>query len=430
MNQNEKLRVAFRCTFLVLMLSPWLVSAKDSCPVSAFQKFMEKTGSGEPVVVAYLGGSITRGAATYPSIGKNAANEDYDFSGYNTEKSSWRALSYEWLRKRFEQKPGQFRQVNAAIGGTPSLLGAYRMEQDVLSQNPDLVFVEFAVNDGGAAKLTRDDPTAPRSILRTTRSIVERLREQNPDVAIIMPLSPHRMMEGSAHTPWAEALDLGHDQMRLSAESLRVPYVSLREAFYGDPAKESKAPYYDGPDTAGNYVHPSPYGHRVYANAVEQALAEIFKTGTFAFQCLETERKHVLPSPVAPRLILPETLAAHSKGWNVEMLESPEAPALEGHAYLVSSGDGALEYTFCGTAVSLWFDIQSTGCLEIYLDGKKVGLYANRVETKGNFQGRFRPLADSLDPIKPHTLRLVPVSDPGAAPSRILLRAVAVDAGK
>lgn len=405
--------------------------AADARELPEFQKFVEKADSGKPVVVAYLGGSITRGAATYPGSGKNAVGEAYDFSAYNPEKSSWRALSYEWLRERFEQKPGQFRQVNAAIGGTPSLLGAYRLEQDVLSQNPDLVFVEFAVNDGGAAKLTLDNPDAPRSILRTTRSIVDRLREQNSNVAIIMPLSPHRMMEGSAHTPWAEALDLGHDQTRLSAESLRVPYVSLREAFYGDPAKESGEPYYDGPDTAGNYVHPSPHGHRAYAEAVEGALAKIFKTGTFSFQRLETERKQVQPSPVAPRLILPETLAVHSKGWNVETLETCEAPVLEGHACLATAPDsGALEYTFSGTAIALWFDIQSTGCLEIDLDGKKMGLYANRTKTKGAFQGRFCPLADALDESTSHTLRLIPVSEPGAAPSRILLRAVAVDAGK
>ena len=44
----------------------------------------------------------------------------------------------------------KFSEINAAIGGTGSDLGVFRLKQDVLDQRPDLLFVEFAVNDGGA----------------------------------------------------------------------------------------------------------------------------------------------------------------------------------------------------------------------------------------------------------------------------------------
>ena len=384
-------------------------------PVPEFQEFIHKAQSGKPIVIAYLGGSITEGATTWPD------------AGFDPEKDSWRALSYEWLRDRFEQEAGQFSQINAAIGGTPSLLGAYRLEQDVLSEKPDLVFVEFAVNDNGVAQLTANNPAAPQSILRTNRSIVDRLREQNPNVAIMMPLSPHRMLDGSKHTAWSPVLDRGHDQTRQAAEALRVPYVSLREAFYGDPPTASPRPFYDGDDSPGNYVHPAPLGHQAYAEAVEQTLSDIFETGEFSFSSAESRRDACdtsfrtagvspAPSPVAPRLVLPEILIASSKGWRLEATGS--------QTNLVSSGDGTLEYTFDGTAVALWFDLRSKGTLEIHLDGKRLGIYSNGVDEKGEFQGRFCPLADSLDPSKPHTLRLVPVA------GRILLRAVAVDAGE
>jgi len=111
------------------------------------------------------------------------------------------------------------------------------------------------------------------------------------------------------------------------------------------------------------------------------------------------------------------------------MLKSCEAPILENHACLTPFTDFPLEFKFNGTAVALWFDSQSTGCLEIYLDGKKIGLYTNRVGLKGDFQGRFCTLADSLNISNTHTLRLVTVSTPNTAPAHILLRAVAVDAG-
>ena len=38
--------------------------------------------------------------------------------------------------------------MNAGIGGTDSYLGVHRLERDVLDSEPDLVLVEFAVNDG------------------------------------------------------------------------------------------------------------------------------------------------------------------------------------------------------------------------------------------------------------------------------------------
>ena len=39
--------------------------------------------------------------------------------------------------------------INAGIGATDSDYGCLRVQRDVLSQNPDLVIVEFAVNDIG-----------------------------------------------------------------------------------------------------------------------------------------------------------------------------------------------------------------------------------------------------------------------------------------
>jgi lysophospholipase L1-like esterase len=384
-------------------------SEEGSVPVPEAKAFLDKAASGEPIVVAYLGGSITVGAATWPLSGTNAADESYDFSSYDRDMNSWRALTYEWLRTQYEKTAGQFRQVDAAIGGTPSLLGAYRLEQDVLSQNPDLVFVEFAVNDSSVATLTQDDPSAARSMLRTCRSIIDRLRAQNPDVMIFIPLSTHRVLDGSASEAWSVTLDLGHDQMRLAAEMLQVPYVSIKESFENS-RPEGQDPYYDGPDTAGNYVHPAPAGHRAYAETVERVLSSLFATGHFKFS---GEEESVEPSPVSPALVLPEILAEYATGWMVEMPQAVEVPILEGHACLVGDEPGdVLDYTFTGSAIGLWLDNQSSGTVAVQLDGTSLGA----------FSGRFSSLATDLDSSVSHTLRIVPSAD-----SYILLRALTVD---
>ena len=88
--------------------------------------FFAKCRAGGTVKVAYFGGSIT-------------------------EAAGWRVQSLAWLRKQFPQTT--FVEVNAALGGTGSDYGAYRIEKDVLGQKPDLMFVEFVVNDGTAERL-------------------------------------------------------------------------------------------------------------------------------------------------------------------------------------------------------------------------------------------------------------------------------------
>ena len=68
-----------------------------------------------------------------------------------------------------------FTEINAAIGGTGSDLGVFRVQQDVLSKGPDLLFVEFAVNDGGAD---------PQRIIRAMEGIVRQTWKADPKTDI------------------------------------------------------------------------------------------------------------------------------------------------------------------------------------------------------------------------------------------------------
>ncbi len=85
--------------------------------------FFAKLRHGSEVRIAYLGGSIT-------------------------EQEGWRPKSLSWFRQQFPA--AKISEINAAIGGTGSDLGVFRLKHDVLEHQPDLLFVEFAVNDAGA----------------------------------------------------------------------------------------------------------------------------------------------------------------------------------------------------------------------------------------------------------------------------------------
>ena len=84
-----------------------------------------KLHAGEPVTAVFIGGSITVGGSRP--------------AGYVT-------FLERWLKDRH---PGSRIEVfNAGIAGTGSEFGARRYDRDVLSRNPDLVLIEFCVNDG------------------------------------------------------------------------------------------------------------------------------------------------------------------------------------------------------------------------------------------------------------------------------------------
>lgn len=78
--------------------------------------------------VVYFGGSVTAGHGSS-----------------DKEKYSWRALSAKWLREHFPQ--AEIRDINTAIGESGTFLGVYRLERYILSQSPDLLFIEYAIND-------------------------------------------------------------------------------------------------------------------------------------------------------------------------------------------------------------------------------------------------------------------------------------------
>ena len=100
------------------------------------KKAIARAKAGEDVTIAYIGGSITQGAGAKP-IGT----------------FSYAYRSYEMFKKRFGKGDGSnVHFVKAGVGGTPSELGLTRYEDDVLRQGtvaPDVVIIEFAVNDAG-----------------------------------------------------------------------------------------------------------------------------------------------------------------------------------------------------------------------------------------------------------------------------------------
>lgn len=152
------LALTARSAVLGIVAATWLIglaAAQDAgslreaveChPRSGLPNFRGKVEAGKTVRVAYLGGSITAAPG-------------------------WRVQSREWLSRQYPQV--QIEEIHAAIGGTGSDLGVFRFQNDVLRHRPDLVFVEFAVNDGGAA---------PEQIHKAMEGIVRQAWRADPAI--------------------------------------------------------------------------------------------------------------------------------------------------------------------------------------------------------------------------------------------------------
>ena len=89
--------------------------------------------SKEPLNIAFIGGSLTEGEIDYEGTSLSDAN------------LKWSNVMLKFLSALFPFRP--IKAVNAGLGGTGSEYGAIRFGRDVLSCEPDLIFIEFSCND-------------------------------------------------------------------------------------------------------------------------------------------------------------------------------------------------------------------------------------------------------------------------------------------
>lgn len=114
------------------MIARSFLSGGSNCRV---KRFFEKVRAGEKATVTFLGGSITQGAGAVPTQEMCYARRAFDAIGRLTGASE-----------------GQLAYIKAGVGGTPSQLGLIRYDRDIGRDGavqPDLVILEFAVNDEG-----------------------------------------------------------------------------------------------------------------------------------------------------------------------------------------------------------------------------------------------------------------------------------------
>lgn len=203
-------------------------------------------GNEQPIRIGYLGGSITAAPG-------------------------WRVKTLAWLEEAYPQ--ANLSEINAAIGGTGSDLGVFRLEQDVLRHQPDVIFIEFAVNDGGAPS-TR--------IHQAMEGIVRQTWKLDPtiDVCFVYTLQLNMLddMKAGRCSRSASAMEELADFYEIPSINFGVEVAKLESAgtliFKGDKDQANAS---DGPmvfSTDG--VHPLVNtGHELYLEAFVRSFERI-----------------------------------------------------------------------------------------------------------------------------------------------------------
>jgi hypothetical protein len=311
----------------------------ECTPRGGLPNFFAKLNHGDNVRICYLGGSITA-------------------------QEGWRPKTLSWFQQQYPR--ANISQINAAIGGTGSDLGVFRLRHDALEQKPDLLFVEFAVNDGDASaeqiyrsmegivrQTWRDNPATDICYIYTINGrVLDKLKKEE------LPVS-YAAMEKIAEHYGIASINLGFEVARLEQAGKLVfkgekPKTEAEKAALGDKIIFS-------PDSTHPYIDS---GHALYLDAIVRSMDLIKAVGTSG--------PHKLIEPFIAdnwedAKLIPLDKAKLSEGWkelaatnSVAKIFSRRMPEL----WKANQPRDTIQFKFHGTMAAI-YDILGPDCGQV-----------------------------------------------------------------
>ena len=358
-----------------------------------FGDFDRRARAGARLSVVFFGASLTWGA--------NASDP---------QQTSYRARVAQRLAAAYPA--AHFAFHDAAIGGTTSQLGVFRLDRDVLRHAPDLVFLDFSANDG-------INEAAPET-LASYEAIVRRLvsEARTPVVQVILPFkwdidrgTTDGMAGRDAHLAIAKAYHTAvGDAVALAQSRVKAGAVTTEKLWP-----------FDG-------MHPGDRGYDLFADAAwtafndavrDQRVCSAPEKMLHAFTYLRSARVRLStlgPPPSGWHVSAPNPVSAYfdmlmSRWLDDELVATPSAS---------TGGAAPFRARFTGSMVMLFGESTVTSApYRVLIDGEPVkqdfrGSTLAEV-VKGNAH-HVQVIADGLDPTREHTLEIRPLFSAGTAP--------------
>ena len=193
---------------------------------------MLRAENGEELTIGFLGGSITQG-----SLAKKAEN-------------CYAYRVFLWWKQEFPQ--AAFHYVNGGIGGTTSHFGVSRAVEDVLMYQPDVVIVDFSVNDDDNAFFQE-----------TYEGVIRKCLTWHSNPAVIL-LNNVFYDTGKNAQKYHNAV----------GDWYQILHVSIKDTLY----EKMKAGLYTREELTQDGLHPNDKGHELVAAEII-AFLECVKAG-------------------------------------------------------------------------------------------------------------------------------------------------------
>jgi lysophospholipase L1-like esterase len=393
---------------------------------TGFADFDRKAKAGERLNVVFFGSSLTWGA--------NASDP---------QLTSYRALMCDRLEKAYPK--ANFKFWDAAMGGTNSQLGVFRLDRDVLSRKPDLVFLDFSAGDD----LATDTPDT----LAAYETLVRRLIAEGkaPVVQAILPFEWNAtakldtLKRRQAHLAIAKHYNTAvGDAVLLCQERLQAGKVKVAELWPFDR------------------VHPGDVGYELFADAVWKGFEDAVER---SLTCAAPEKmlhaNTYMASARVPLSKLPQLPEGWARGkplrnsayFDMLMSRWLDDVVVAANRKLVADGMGKpvpvpqnvgrLAVQFRGSMVMLLGESTEKSCkYRVYLDGKLIerdnGKQGKLTEFDGSWLATLlrgnthlvQVIAEGLDPGANHTLEIEPVFSSKMVDQELRLESVCVAGGE
>lgn len=289
----------------------------------------------EKINIGYIGGSITQG---------DGSSDPSQFS--------WRARTTAWFENHYPHM--KFTEINASVSGTGSDFAAFRCKNDLLKHKPDLVFIEFAVNDG---------TNEVQHIMSGMEGIIRQIYHTNPFTDIVLIYTMNRELAEkyrASNLQW-NALKAG----KQLADYYHIPQINIGEEFW--KLIQSKKETWN--TLTGDGTHPTDKGYGIYYSVVEKYLKECFSQ--------ESEnllKKKEVPAPLSlypmdKVAVTPASEIKQVEDWNLitEMVSAKKQLLL-----VCNKPGNILNLESTGRIFGLmWVIDKDSGMISVTVDGKK-----------------------------------------------------------
>ncbi len=291
--------------------------------------------------IVYFGGSVT--------------------AGYGSSKDCWRTLTEKWFISNFPD--AKINQINAAIGESGTFLGTYRLQDDIITQKPDLLFIEYAINDYYKGS---DKATAAKQY----ETIVREVKEALPQCDIVTLLVTDSSVVGRLFPAAA-----GHEEV---SSFYDITTVNVGMSLWNTigKTKDNWSAYFI------DIVHPTDAGYELYYKCLEEYLKNALLCTDFT-GC-ETKDTYMPGRLYSPNLLDGErtaymgdklsqaVVAENTKGFTYVSGQYFAGTSQVMHTgfYKATEGtDAEIEFKFTGTEFAMWTNFKRGSYYEYSIDG-------------------------------------------------------------